>query len=136
MQQNTYSAQQRRHWVRLIEAKTMLYKQYGETLGEFPQRKTSPNRSEKAAHTEDILCALLKLDEDGIDCKFAAVKIKRLPRWDPNELDAVSFMEKMNILERRLNSLEINVSENKADLIYTNDKMETLTAKVPIMKMK
>ena len=114
----------------IIEAKTMLCKQYGETLGEFPQRKTSPNRSEKAAHTEDILCALLKLDEDGIDCKFAAVKIKRLPRWDPNELDAVSFLEKMNILERRLNSLEINVSENKADLIYTNDKMETLTAKV------
>ena len=110
-------------------AKTLLYDHF-DMLGEFPQRKTSNNRSEKVAHTDDILNALMKLDETDTELTFAAVNIKRLPRWDPNEMDVVGMMEKINVLERRMSSLEVTVSESKADLIQTNDQLDILKVKV------
>ena len=114
----------------IIGAKRILYSRYIKKLGEFPPRKTSPNRSEKSAHLEDIMTSLLALDQEEIELKFAAVDIRRLPKWDPNEFDAIGMLEKILTLERRLNNLEMTTSENKVQLLEAKDKVDSLSKRI------
>lgn len=106
----------------ILIAKHIVYDIFPEN-GEFSQRKTSNNRSEKYAHTEDIIDSLIKVDSEVNVITFVAQKIKRIPKWDPNVADHFSLAEKLSVLEGKMNSLEFVVSENKANLIETCDKV-------------
>ena len=112
----------------IYAAKEILYQKYD--IGIFPPRKTSSNRSESEAHTIDILIVIKDIDADGSDTNFVARNLKRIPRWDPNEIDSMAIVEKLKILEGRVTSAECVVSENKAKLIDMGDKMRKIDRRV------
>lgn len=110
----------------VICAKEMLYRLYEGKLGSYPQRKTSTQRSELFAHTDDIVNFVLQLDSQGVSLNFSAKNLHRIPKWAPNETGNFSIAEKLNQLEGRMQSLEFVVSENKVSCVSLKDSVVTI----------
>ena len=71
----------------VAQAKKLLFDIYSPLIGEYPQRRSSPNRSELLAHVEDIINAIYQLDEENITFRFSAFNLSRIPFGNPNESD-------------------------------------------------
>jgi hypothetical protein len=89
----------------LVEAKQILHKIYS-GIGAFKIRKDSPNRSEKIAHTDDIVNALYDLDQEGNDFQFVAKNVRRMPQWDPNVSDNFALAERLSNHDGKLMHVE------------------------------
>ena len=99
-------------------------------IGEYPQRRSSPNRSELLAHVEDIINAIYQLDEENITFRFSAFNLSRIPIGNPNESDYMAVAEKMHKMESRLQNLESVSSENKANILQNRDLITELDTKL------
>ena len=73
----------------------MLYDEYSHELGDPQNRQESNNRSKAEKSVEDIYVAFQKLDEMKVEPCFAAVDIKRLPNFTPEEMDITSVLERL-----------------------------------------
>jgi uncharacterized coiled-coil protein SlyX len=106
----------------IVKAKTILHDTF-DSLGEFAKRKTSIQRSEKSAHVEDVVSNMFDLDSLGADFKFVALDLRRIPKWDPTNLDNFAIAEKLSMLEGRLSHLELTASENKVEVSEWKDRV-------------
>ena len=77
----------------VLDAKQVLDDAYGHELGDPQNREESNNRSTADQSVEDIYVAFQKLDEMKVQPCFAAVDIKRLPNFTPEEIDLISTGE-------------------------------------------
>ena len=84
-------------------------------LGGPQNRQGSNNRSKAEKSVEDIYVAFQKLDKMKVQPGFAAVDIKRLPNFTPDEMDLTTVVEKLVRLENKMNSVESNVSLRRAN---------------------
>ena len=99
----------------VLDAKQVLYDEYSHELGDPQNRQESNNRSKAEKSVEDIYAAFQKLDEMKVEPCFAAVDIKRLPNFTPEEMDLTSVLEMLVRLENKMNSVEGNVSLCRGD---------------------
>jgi hypothetical protein len=106
----------------IIKAKQIVCSTYA-SIGEFSQRRSSKERSEKQAHIEDILNAIYDLDALDADFRFVALNLRNVPKWDPNNTDNFALAEKLSLLEGRIASMELTASENKIDVINCKDSI-------------
>ena len=120
----------------VLQAKKVLYQNYQDALGPFISRKTSTLRSEQYAHVEDIINSMYCLDEDGKSLSFAAINLKRKPKWEPNKADYMAIAEKLSMLEGRLTSIERVATENEAEIIQNRDAINLSSIEKIIDKNK
>ena len=101
-------------------SKKIMWNHCGPHLGAHVQHKKSSNRDAHVADVEDIVKAFSKLDREGIPVpKFVAVKLDRIPRFGPEEIDLTSLVMRVNELERQMATVNSKVAKNK-------DTVETL----------
>ncbi len=79
----------------------ILWELYKENLPKWETRNNSQGREKKEKQTEDVLRNLIKLDHAGQynKVKFAYLNFGALPKSMSNELDVVSWVDKVNDLE-------------------------------------
>ena len=99
----------------VLHAKQVLYDEYSHELGDPQNREESINRSTAEKSVENIYVAFQKLYEMKVQPCFAAVDIKRLPNFTPEEMDLTSVREKLVRVENKINSVEGNVSLCRAE---------------------
>ena len=61
---------------------------------------------------------------------FAAVDIKRLPNFTPEEMDQASVLDRLVRLENKLNSVEGNISLCRAEHTDTRKKVDDVLNEV------
>ena len=113
------------HPTEISEAKRILWNSSSqEIIGPRPLRR-NPNANGK--NLDDIFTALQVLDEPSETIPtFAAVKLDRVPRYAPEEIDMTSMILRINDLERKYARLDKQVANN-SDTIQTvmNVQMQT-----------
>ena len=77
-------------------------------IGQKVRRRGSNVRSEQDANLQDIIAALMKLDKvDKLPCVVIdAGSLGIIPRSHPEELNNISLLDRLNILEARVTSLQ------------------------------
>ena len=101
----------------IIAAKRLLWTLPGkEKLGEWCERKKSPNRSVIEANVNDIIEALQLLDQEGHSLIFTASDLKDLPPHSPEEINSVALLKRIEMLEMKYNSLEGSANQHQIDL--------------------
>ena len=76
-------------------------------IGRRKRRTDGTTRSEKEAHTQDIITALYQLDEADKtpDIVISALSLGSIPRSFPEELNHISLVDRLNQLEERFTCL-------------------------------
>ena len=111
----------------VIDAKNSLWANSDSTIiGEKPRRKDSVARSEKEAHTQDIINALVKLDkaEKMPTIVIDALSLGIIPRSHPEELNNISLVDRLNRLEAKFTALQVIVDKTVCENISLKEKIE------------
>ena len=101
----------------VISAKNKLWESSDlSIIGEYAKRKTTSLRSECEAHVQDILTALTQLDlKDKMPLlTIDYLSLSCIPRSHPEELTNISFVDRLNRLEKSLIHLQQVVDGNMA----------------------
>ena len=124
----------------IATAKAAIYNEFGKTLREPPKRNGSAKKSKKEFNLEDILEAFYTLDDKSISVVCASSNIKSIPRYNPEELDHSSMLERIIALEGKVQNHNLRLDENygritenkslieAADKSLTHVKNEVLTS--------
>ncbi len=89
----------------VIDAKAKLFNICVDEIKDLnipPQRRASPQRSAQEADIEDILSIFEHVDEKHILPTFAAVNLTRIPKFNPEEVDMYSVVQRLNKLEHQV----------------------------------
>ena len=92
--------------------KKVLYKEYEYVLGNPQKRVGSPKRSKADFIMEDIFDALEALDSKGIKMCCVADEVKLLPKYNPEEVDLTSMLERIIKLENKTKVNERKIEES------------------------
>jgi hypothetical protein len=85
------------------------------SLGDKPGRRGTSARSLQDADVTDILNAFKKIDESGINVPtFVSMKLDRLPRYDPEEINIFSLIDRLSSMERELITVKQDVAHLKS----------------------
>lgn len=97
-------------------------------IGEKARRKDSVMRSENEAHLADIITALLKLDKtDKMPCiVIDAYSLHTIPRSKPEELNEISFADRLNQIESKFIALQGIVDRTVCENLVLKEKIEKL----------
>jgi hypothetical protein len=93
----------------IIEAKNELWEKCdANIIGKKVMRQSSPTRSAEEANAVDILNALGKLDQKGVmpDIVISAVRLGEIPRIHPEELNAISVVQRVQDMEVKTDRLQ------------------------------
>ena len=111
----------------ITNAKTAIYEEHSSILGEQPRRVGGAKNSKKELSIEDIYDAFLTLDDKSITVICASINIKSIPKFNPEELDHSSMLERILKLENsvldhnnRLDENYARITENKNQIEATN----------------
>ena len=99
-------------------------------ISKYADRRNTNQRTGAAANIDDIFTALSALDKlESVEKKiqYVAHNLTRLPSYNPEELNNVSMLQRINALERRYKSLENNISENYIEFNGLQRDVVTLT---------
>ena len=91
-----------------IKAKRISWDTCAQHLPPYEARRSSPvDGSAHEKEVNDILLAIKDLDkkENAVMPTFVAQHLDKLPRVTPGEIDAVSLLECITMLERAMNSI-------------------------------
>ena len=91
--------------------------QVGEkNLENYCERKTTEKRTSKVAHLNDIVKALVKLDNEDKLPIFVARNIENLPDRQPEELNMISIINRLTKVENNIRQNEEVLSSHEIDL--------------------
>lgn len=96
----------------ITEAKKVLFEKNGihtDIIGVYHNRQNTQLRSSGHAHLEDIIKAVQALDSSGNSPLYsvAIADIEKVPRSKPEELNTVSYVERLNDLENSVRDMKI-----------------------------
>ena len=115
----------------IIAAKRVLWSENNKPfLAKYADRRNTNLRTGAEANIDDIFTALSALDKlEDVDKKtqYAAHNLSRLPSENPEDLNKVSMLQRLNALERRFKSLENNISENYIEFNGVQQRVESLS---------
>lgn len=104
----------------IIEAKRKIW-EIEPSLGEFPERKTSEKRTSAEAHLDDIVDALVKLDNEQRIPIFVAKNVERLPDRQPEELNLLSVINRLSKIEKTIKEHEDTLTCHSIELLDLKD---------------
>ena len=88
----------------IVAAKKDLWNHCCDKLEAYVERKNSNKRSGSDAHLSDIFDALTKLDCEKATPQCLVKNIDRLPKYKAEDINLLSILERLNDLEKKLNS--------------------------------
>ena len=84
-------------------------------MGNKPSRHGSALRTIQNADFADILHAISQLDEANVMMPtFVPVKLDRLPRYDPEEVNVFALIDRLLVLEREMTNVKQDVASMKS----------------------
>ena len=94
------------------------------------RRKDSVSRTEKEAHTFDIINATYKLDKANTmpTVLIDAYELHIIPRSHPEELNNISLVDRLNHMERKMSSMQEIIDRTVAENMSNPDKVNNLIA--------
>lgn len=117
----------------IMEAKLALWKECSQHLDDLKIRKTTSDRTNIEANTDDILSAIQTLDAENkmptICCD--ARDIDRFPTGDPEECLSFGIVERLNNLERQFKNHQEQLDRQTAMSIATRDKLDEIHKRIP-----
>ena len=109
----------------ISEAKDILWENCEDSLGKKPRRVGSSARPDHEAHLHDILTALEKLDRSQKlpNIVINAFQLNLIPRSHPEELNNISLLDRLNMIEKRLSVLQTCTDRVIADNMIISEKL-------------
>ena len=98
----------------VIQAKDTIYQLRKDILGAMPVRRKVRGNSAIEANVNDILSAMVRVDEANAMPTFVAINLQNLPKLMPEEMNAISLAERVSALESRMGMLEGRVASDCA----------------------
>ena len=111
--------------------KDLLWSHCGtEGIGEKPKRKGSNLRSEAEANLMDIISSWMKLDRANNTPIIAicAENLRTIARSHPEELNAITLVDRLNQLEQRMTNMQTNMDCMMAHNMNLNDQVKDLSS--------
>ena len=99
-----------------------------------PQRRASPQRSAQEADIEDILSIFEHVDDKRILPTFAAVNLNKIPKFNPEEVDMYSVVQRLNKLEHQVKSNSDWISKSTQNAKSYSDVLQGQTSGVSAAK--
>ena len=113
----------------IIEAKNKLwYVCDTGIIGDKCNRKDTVSRTQREAHTQDILSAMQKLDRANETPNFAvdALSLGMIPKFTPDDTSDVSVIERQNRMDLQIRTLQESVDQVFAENMAMTDKMQNI----------
>ena len=111
----------------ITEAKKVLWKECASSQNiEYHQRRDTNSRSQEEANLSDILEAFVEIDRKTDGCFtviFAASDLSKLPRHSPEELNTVALLQRLESLEKHMDSINNTLSSHQVDVSMLKDKV-------------
>ena len=104
----------------IFSAKNMLHNENPTLFGELIKRQDTKDRSKEEANLDDIYDWFRKLDDQDISVTICASNIKKMPKFNPEEAEQTSMLERLIKLEEAM----INDRESRINLITRTCKLE------------
>ena len=83
-------------------------------MGDKPIRRDSFARLRQDADIEDTISAFKKADKNNVKLPtFVVLKLDRLPRYDPEEVNLFSLIDRLAVIEKELASVKQDVIDFK-----------------------
>ena len=92
----------------IVTAKTTIWQTYENCLPPERRRVTTDKRSANEANLSDIIGAVSDLDAKGkvLSGRFCAMTLDRLPKYTPEETNVMAKMDRMSVVELKLNEVQ------------------------------
>ncbi len=89
---------------------------------------------------DDIVSAMMKLDQNNVKTNFGVRDILTLPKGDPRDLDSYAMLQRLMVLEEKIRHMENGLNETAAEVINQkecmNDLVNTLKTHDTLLKEK
>ena len=108
----------------IADAKELLFKEYEYILGTPTRRQGGSKKNISEYNIEDIYDAFTALDKKEIVVKCVADKIKLLPKFNPEELELTSILERLLKLEVKIEDHENRLDQGLATEIKQAGEIE------------
>ena len=102
----------------VLTAKKLLWELKSDFLGPYNERKSTVNRSSSEANLNDIFDGLQTLDTIDQIPNFVAKNIDKIPERQPEEINIVSLLNRINKIEKKTTEYENTLSNHEIDLHY------------------
>ena len=99
-------------------------------ISKLKNRRNTNARMRHEQTTDDIVGALMELDQLGVETNFVAKNLFVLPKCDPKDLDPFSTLQKLIALEERVTFMESTAGETKAEVLSQMDAVKRLSVSV------
>ena len=99
-------------------------------ISKLKNRRITNARMRHEQTTDDIVGALMELDQLGVETNFVAKNLFVLPKCDPKDLDPFSTLQKLIALEERVTFMESTAGETKAEVLSQMDAVKRLSVSV------
>ena len=118
------------HETDVKSAKQLLWQLGRETLGRFINRNDSPNRKAYIANIEDIMKAIEDLDAVKKLPIFVARDLGKLPDLQPEELNRLYFINRVQTLERSVWQHQDEIENMNRYFVELKDEMRLNLSKM------
>ena len=118
------------HETDVKSAKQLLWQLGRETLGRFINRNDSPNRKAYIANIEDIMKAIEDLDAVKKLPIFVARDLGKLPDLQPEELNRLYFINRVQTLERSVDQHQDEIENMNRYFMELKDEMRLNLSKM------
>ena len=110
----------------ILNAKKILWDHYATFLNSCSERKSTVKRSAKEANLDDIITSIVKIDDGGVETvTFVVGDLSRCPKQNPEELNVVSLLERINNLEKGFELHENILTKHKLEVDVINNRLNT-----------
>ena len=115
----------------IVNAKSTLFKEcseHKEIIGEIQRRRTTNVRTEREAHVTDIITAITQLD---VKNKLPVIAVRAeeflsIPKSLPEELNQVSVVDRLNVVESVVNDLKILLERTLLENVQLKEDVKQL----------
>lgn len=109
----------------VMKARDVLERLFGDKLKNVKLRNRRNGQAKMKAELmiDDIVSAIIELDQNGIKTNFGARDIMILPKSDPKDLDLYAMLQRLMVVEEKVIRVENGLSVNTADIMLQKESL-------------
>ena len=109
----------------IMTARDVLDREYGSQIKSKLKNRHNGQTKMKAEQTlEDIVSAMMELDQNGIHTKSGANDLIILPKCDPKDVYAYAILEWLLAMEKKVRRIENALNENVSHVMISKDVLQ------------
>ena len=89
-------------------------------------RRNTTNKMKADSIIEDIINAMIDIDQKGGTTNFVARNIDRLPRCDPKDIDPYANLQRLLVMEEKMTIVEEKLNASQADVVYCRVEVDIM----------